>query len=1605
MRAARRSAPLVPFIGALFFAPIYLSYTASAQLAPQVQSALPDSEINKLAAFAEPLIRTKLTETTEDRALVRALDAYSRRATPDDVGALISFLAAYPRTGWASAIYTNIGLSYLHYGYYTRAIDAFSKAWVAGKTATSPEAKALTDQAIGKLATLYASFGLSDRLAELFEEIGSRPIAGSATEDIQLARELLNRVKTNPRKLFNCGPVALMFLAETQGIPAKKASMLQWYDSGPDGTSLAELGRLSGSVQLDTKVVRRRAGQAIPMPAVAHFKLGHFAIVLGEENGRLHIKDPTFAQSDRWITKAAFEEETSGYFLIPSSMPTDAAFASVSNSEALAIRGKGPSDGDRPGGAGDGGAGGAGGNGGGAGGGAGGPGGAGGGGGGGGGAGGGGGGGGGGRGGGGGGAGGGDGGGDGGGGDGDGDGDRPPQKSCPLCVYDIKMSAVSVSISDTPVGYRPAFGPSTKVRISYNQREDSQPANFSFFNVSQKWTLDWLSYVTDDPTNVGASVSRFLSGGGAFFYSGYNSASKSFTAQDVDGAVLSVTSTNPISYRLQRRDGTVEIYAQPDNSTSYPRNVFLSKVIDPQGNAVTLNYDLQRRLTSLTDAVGRQTTFSYEASGRPLLVTKITDPFGRSASITYDPLGRLSSITDVIGLKSSVTYDANSLVNSLTTPYGTTQFSYTAPGTSGPPRFVDITDPMGFHERVEWLEPAPIPDSDPPSTVPVGMPVAPLNQYLTYRNSFYWDKNAYVEAGCTISGGCDYSKALVAHYVHFAGSKKGTAFESIKQPLENRVWYAYPGQLNSYSTGSFAQPIAKGRVLDDGSTQIYRYTYDPLSYNRTSVTDPSGRTTQYVYAANGIDLISVSQTTQNGIATPIRQYTYNGQHRPIVFTDAAGQTTLYRYNAAGQLLSSTNPLNETTSNTYSPTGDLLTVKNANNAIAQTYTYDSYARVRTFTDSEGWMITYDYDDADRITRITYSDGTSKSYAYDKLNLSSYRDREYRTWKYGYDANGRITSITDPAGKQTFLGYNNIGSLTSLTDPNGNLTNWTYDIQGRLTSKIYANGSIINYVYESTNSRLKSETDALGQTKLYSYFIDGLLSGVSYTNTINPTAAVSYSYDPFFKRVSNMSDGVGSTHFDYAASFTPGALQLQQECFTPTGGTSCSSQINYSYDALSRQSSRNVSESAPESYQYDAIGRMTERTNDLGTFTLQYLGQTNQITLRQLLSSPLKTTWSYLDNIGDRRLASISNDGLASGQYSNFQFDTSPENFIKSISEATDGVSAYPNASTQTSTYNDLNQLIELSGQALSYDANGNLLSDGNKNYSWDAENRLISISYPTTPGKQTSFTYDGLSRRISITDTPSGGGSSTTIKYIWCGRVICQAQDSTGNRIKSYYSEGEWTAGSPAQLRYYGIDQLGSVRRIFSSVTSSKIDYDPYGITLQATSQPSGFTYAGTLHHESSGLLLTQFRIYDPTIGRWLSRDPVGELNYSNRAQANPVVQYGLGAQSDIVARGDTVWDWSLSNGVKTVRSGSNLYHYADSNPLNLLDPTGEAGVSGFEDMIAQDFISAYCKGSIMSEFPGEYLSCTIGEIQADASCGLAPARKAMKLLMQDRFRK
>ena len=329
-----------------------------------------------------------------------------------------------------------------------------------------------------------------------------------------------------------------------------------------------------------------------------------------------------------------------------------------------------------------------------------------------------------------------------------------------------------------------------------------------------------------------------------------------------------------------------------------------------------------------------------------------------------------------------------------------------------------------------------------------------FNAAMYGRNSFYWDKKAYAD------GAGNYTKAKIYHWLHASDlTVCSRVLESQKNPLENRIWYNYPGQVQVYSIGAIDRPSIVGRVLDDGITQLHSYKYNSAG-NITNRTDPAGRTFSYIYDTNGVDLLEI-RMTHNGKNELLGRTTYNFQHRPLTITDAAGQPTANTYNAHGQVLTTTNPKGELTSFSYDTNGYLLTILGHLQTTddMRSFTYDGFGRVRTVTDTEGYTLTFDYDGMNRKTRITHPDGTYEQFVYDRLDLGATRDRIGRWTTNTYNSLRQLVQTQDPLGRTNIYEWCKCGALTSLIDPMGRTTTWDYDVQSRPVAKHYADGSTI------------------------------------------------------------------------------------------------------------------------------------------------------------------------------------------------------------------------------------------------------------------------------------------------------------------------------------------------------------------------------------------------------------------------------------------------------------------------------------------------------------------------------------------------------------------
>ncbi len=358
---------------------------------------------------------------------------------------------------------------------------------------------------------------------------------------------------------------------------------------------------------------------------------------------------------------------------------------------------------------------------------------------------------------------------------------------------------------------------------------------------------------------------------------------------------------------------SVEVYTASDAAPAGQRRIFLTQIIDPLGQAVTLTWDAQFKLVAIADAIGQVTTIAYEDPANPLRITKVTDPFGRHATFTYNAAGQLASITDVLGLTSRLDYGPEDFITALTTPYGVTSFRHEG-NDNYVNRFVQATDPLGGTERVEYAYETPsLPDAVAANEVPTGFTAA--NVSLDSYNSFSWTKLAW-----SMAPG-DLASATTTKWVVSPDTPGGAAFStgvphSVKKPLESRVWYLYPDQYTPAYAGSFSQPTRTGRIMDDGASQIYQATYNTQGSVLTK-TDPLDRQTTYSYGTNGIDLLDVRQTTGgiNDLLGTLHELHARSARRKASATRPVRPPRL-TYNAAGQVLSITNPKSETTTLTY-----------------------------------------------------------------------------------------------------------------------------------------------------------------------------------------------------------------------------------------------------------------------------------------------------------------------------------------------------------------------------------------------------------------------------------------------------------------------------------------------------------------------------------------------------------------------------------------------------------------------------------------------------------------------------------------------------------------
>jgi RHS repeat-associated protein len=902
-----------------------------------------------------------------------------------------------------------------------------------------------------------------------------------------------------------------------------------------------------------------------------------------------------------------------------------------------------------------------------------------------------------------------------------------------------------------------------------------------------------------------------------------------------EGAVMHWDNTNS-EWLLRRRDGTNFIFGElaplqaiedrngnritlvREGGTKGP----ITEIRGPHGRSIHLHYDSYNRITEAVDSAGQRVIYAYDTTGR---LIKVTDAMNDVTHYGYDSANDMTSVTDARGnVLIANTYGSNGRVLTQTLGgKGTYKFSQLptcsgceAEGTAP----TEITDPDG-HKRIvyftHWLPTAEV--RNPGSS----------EEWTTYTHNTSGNSTRIVSSSGTISytydsGGNVTSvkhesstlAPLITTYTYNSYSER----TSITDPLGRTTSYGYDEKGN---LTSITDPMGRQTTFGyDSEGQL------------TSTTDPQGNTTTYAYAQGE----RVSTTDPLGHQTKI---IYDAAGRPVGILDPEGRLTQFTYDNDNEILSETDPAGDKTSYTYDPDGNVITVTDPR-GHTQTATYEAFDRLSSWTDALGRTTSYTYDGIGDLTSLTDPKAQTTSYTYDALNRLS-------SASFGATGGGSPTSTIT-------YGYNGENELTSVVDSRAGTYTMSYDPYHRLTDETGPNGSV-TYTYNAANERESMSIEG-EEVAAYAYNPDGQL-----TNITSPHGEVAFAYDHDGRRAQTILPNGDAEDFSYNA-----ASQLNGITYHNPGGEQIGN-LQYSRDALGRTTTISGSEartnlpSALNETIYDAANELTSLE-----------GHTHTYDADGNLTSDETSTYTW----NDRNQLTGVTQGSNTWSYTYDPFGRKTSNTVNGVK--TNYLQAGQNVA-QESTEGATTELLNGLGLDSHY---ARTTSAGTNSYLTDQLGSTITLTNETG-APTTEYTYDPFG-------TTTTTGPSSTNPYQYTGR------ENNGNGLQNnrarYYE--------PTLGRFINQDPLGmtgSGPNLYLYTDDSPTNaIDPYGTVAIPSPAPDEYPGSGD---------------FGPTPGE---TGPGGTgSNGVNQGSANPggISPEGDGQDSSIPGPGSSCSDGSTQS--------------------------------------------------------------------------------------------
>jgi RHS repeat-associated protein len=537
-----------------------------------------------------------------------------------------------------------------------------------------------------------------------------------------------------------------------------------------------------------------------------------------------------------------------------------------------------------------------------------------------------------------------------------------------------------------------------------------------------------------------------------------------------------------------------------------------------------------------------------------------------------------------------------------------------------------------------------------------------------------------------------------------------------------------------------------------------------------------------------------------------------------------------------------------------------------------FTYDGRGRlVQTIVGQRATA--YAYTAQGFLGQVTDPQGRTTSFSHDALGRVREVSRpDQSKVRFDYDANGNMTVLVNPSGVAHQFGYNKVNRPSGYTTPLSGSYQYRYDRDRRPTETVFPSGRVVRNVYDKgrlartetpegnvyfsylCGNKVGSVTKD-GEGITYAY--DGsLLTSETLSGSVNQ--AISYSYDNDFARVQAVYAGQATGYgYDKDGLLTQaGAFAIARDAGNglPVAVADGRLVLNRGFNGYAELSSQavGVSGKAMSSWSLlrDATGRITRRSEAVGGITAVY---------------------DYLYGVNGR-LLKVLKDNVAVEEYA---YD---ENGTRIFEMNT--LRGIPNRSYQ---YSDEDHLLKAGEWAYQYDSDGFLTSKTNTTnptnktqYFYSSRGELLTVLLPDN--RRIDYLCDPLGRRVA-----KKVNGVVVERYLWQGLTRLLAVYDGNNNLRQRFEYDDdrlplamTMAGATYYLNY---DPVGSLRLVAdgSGNVVKRISYDSFGNILEDTNPglavPLGF--AGGLHDRDTGLVRFGYRDYDPEVGRWTAKDPIG----------------------------------------------------------------------------------------------------------------------------------